>query len=63
MYSWNGTAWVKIGLAGTPGATGPAGPAGANGKDGTSIKTAIMSLADYQALPNKDPLTLYLLDG
>ena len=63
MYSWNSTAWVKIGLAGTPGATGPAGPAGADGKDGQSIKTALMSLADYQALPNKDPMTLYLLDG
>jgi len=57
LYSYNGSTWVKIGLAGTPGATGPAGPAG------TSIKASVMTLADYQSLATKDPNTIYLLEG
>jgi hypothetical protein len=57
LYTWNGSAWAKIGLAGTPGAPGPAGPAG------TSIKAAVMTLADYQVLAIKDPNTIYLLEG
>lgn len=48
------------GTPGLPGATGPAGPAGPTGPPGVWVQ---MTQAAYDALPVKDPGTLYVIVG
>jgi hypothetical protein len=57
---------VKV-IAGSPNGvnvtarTGPAGPAGPPGPAGAAAQWDSMTQAEYDALPDKDPNTLYVI--
>ena len=49
---------TSVGLPGPKGEPGPIGPPGPAGPPG---KTLVMTQAEYDALPVKDPETLYII--
>lgn len=51
------------GPPGPPGSPGPAGSQGAPGSDGTDAQWTQITQAAYDALPVKDPNTLYVIVG